>query len=579
MKKIGIFFIFCLLSSYIAVAQNSHNKPRNKSTAVETVDLSDNGKIKNSSKFIDAVKERLLGNLDVAEILLREVINLEPKHDAAHFEYAQILASKHRIPEAIIELKKAIELNNENIWYKIMLGDIYNMTQNYSESEKLWKPIVEKYPDNIEYLYHYALSLIYQNKLKEALKVYDKMEIQTGVNEEIVSAKHSIWMHLKDTKNAAKELHRLIETYPYESKYYLQLADFYNVNDMSKKAIPYIVKAQEIDPDNPEINIILYNYYISNKKNKEAFEALRKVFAAPVLPIEEKVKIIMRYFPVISTNKLYKREAFILLDSMIIAHPDNPMAWSVYADFLSQDNQLEEAVSAFEKVIEYDKSKYVIWEQYLSILLELNQFEKAYQQSAIAMELFPTQALPYFVHGIVSVQKKDWQQAISTLEEGEKYIVDNEAMRLQIYFYLAEAYHNISDNEKSDDYFEKILLKEPNNTMLLNNYSYYLSVRSERLDYALNLAEKANKLDPHIALYEDTLGWIFFKKGNIEQAQLWLEKALSHGGDKEAEILEHYGDILHHKGEKTKALEYWNKAKEIGEDNPDLIKKIKAHIE
>jgi hypothetical protein len=53
------------------------------------------------------------------------------------------------------------------------------------------------------------------------------MEIQTGINEEIVSAKHGIWLHLKDMKNAAKELHRLTEAFPYEIKYYLQMADFY----------------------------------------------------------------------------------------------------------------------------------------------------------------------------------------------------------------------------------------------------------------------------------------------------------------------------------------------------------------
>ena len=40
------------------------------------------------------------------------------------------------------------------------------------------------------------------------------------------------------------------------------------------------------------------------------------------------------------------------------------------------------------------------------------------------------------------------------------------------------------------------------------------------------------------------------------------------------EILEHYGDILYEKGEHTKALEYWNKAKEKGESSEQLLKKI-----
>jgi predicted Zn-dependent protease len=156
MKKIGICIVCFLLCSYVIEAQNTTKKNRKKNTIVETEQLSDKDKITNSGVFIDAVKERLIGNLNEAEKLILQVIALEPYHDAAHFEYANILAYNQRIPEAIIELKKAIELNNTNIWYKIMLGDLYNMTQNFSESEKLWKSIVEKYPDNLEYLYNYA---------------------------------------------------------------------------------------------------------------------------------------------------------------------------------------------------------------------------------------------------------------------------------------------------------------------------------------------------------------------------------------------------------------------------------------
>ena len=575
MKKILIFIIGLIFCSFISFGQQNVSKnKKNRKNRESTTVLSDREQLALSSKFINAVKERLIGNYENAEIILREIINDNPSHDAAHFEYAQVLMAQHKTLEAQLELKKAIELNDTNFWYKIMLGDIYNMTQNYIEAENLWKSITEQYPDNVEYLYNYALTLVYQNKFKEAIKIYDKMELQTGVNEEIISVKHNIWIHLKDIDKAGKELNKLVEAYPYEIKYYLQIADFYNVNGMSKKAIPYIEKAQKIDPNNVDINIILYNYYVSEKKSKEAFETLQKVFAATSLPIDEKIKIIMRYFPLISNNQQYNKEAFILLDLLIKAHPDSPMAWSVYGDFLSKDNQFGKAANAYEKVLQYDKSKYLVWEQYLSLLVELKHWEKALEESNKAKELFPTQALPYFICGLVSYQNKDWNKAIDNLEEGSKYISDNKGLLLQTYFYLAESYNNTQDFKKSDEYFEKILVKDPNNILVLNNYGYFLSLRNERLDYALVLAEKANKLAPGNAVYEDTYGWIFFKKGNLEQAEVWVKKALEHEGENDADILEHYGDILYQKGEKNKAFEYWNKAKEKGNNNPLLLKKI-----
>ncbi|MDD2622359.1 MAG: tetratricopeptide repeat protein [Bacteroidales bacterium] len=577
MKIISTLLIGCFLCTCWNVsAQKEKRKEKKNKQKSEVVVLSQKEQYKNTAQFIEAVKERLLGNYGVAEQLLQEVLRTEPTHDAAHFEYANILIAKHQLQDAIVHVQTAIQLNDTNIWYKIMLGDIYNMTENYTESEKLWKTISEKHPENIEYLYNYALSLIYQNKLKEAVKIYDKIEILTGINEDIIYAKQNIWLHLKDIDRAVKELEKLIEAYPKEAKNYLQIADLYNTNNMSDKAIPYIEKAKTIDPTNPEIHIILYNYYLSNKKNEEAFEELKQVFAAPSLKLDEKVKIIMRYFPLVNKNPEYKKEAFILLDTLTKTHPQEAMTWSVYGDFLSQDNRLEEAAAAFEKVLSFDQSKYVVWEQYLSILVDINQWDKAYTESKTAMELFPNQALPYLIHGMMATYKEEWETAVQSLNEGKKYVVDNINMALQFYYHLAEAYYTLQDYKKSDEYFEKYILQNANNPIVLNNYSYYLSQRGERLDYALTLSERANKLSPNEAVYEDTYAWILYKKGEVEKAKEWMEKAIKHGGDTDPDILEHYGDILMKLGESNQALLYWNKAKELGKDHPQLLEKIKA---
>ena len=197
----------------------------------------------------------------------------------------------------------------------------------------------------------------------------------------------------------------------------------------------------------------------------------------------------------------------------------------------SQDNRLEEAAAAFEKVLSFDQSKYVVWEQYLSILVDINQWDKAYTESKTAMELFPNQALPYLIHGMMATYKEEWETAVQSLNEGKKYVVDNINMALQFYYHLAEAYYTLQDYKKSDEYFEKYILQNANNPIVLNNYSYYLSQRGERLDYALTLSERANKLSPNEAVYEDTYAWILYKKGEVEKAKEWMEKAIKHGGD------------------------------------------------
>ena len=73
-----------------------------------------------------------------------------------------------------------------------------------------------------------------------------------------------------------------------------------------------------------------------------------------------------------------------------------------------------------------------------------------------------------------------------------------------------------------------------------------------------------NEIEPDQANYQDTYAWILYKQGKYVQAKEWLEKAMQNGGDKNAVILEHLGDVFAQLNDLIKALAYWKKAKEIG---------------
>ena len=67
---------------------------------------------------------------------------------------------------------------------------------------------------------------------------------------------------------------------------------------------------------------------------------------------------------------------------------------------------------------------------------------------------------------------------------------------------------------------------------------------------------------------------ILFKANKLEEAKIWIGKALENGGDSDAVILEHFGDILFKIGQPDQALNYWKKAKEKGKGSDFLDKKI-----
>ncbi|MDR1793321.1 MAG: tetratricopeptide repeat protein [Bacteroidales bacterium] len=557
----GLLFL-CIVGIFCNNNVWAQKKKKDNKTKTPTVEMPIQQQLQISAKFIEAVKERLNGNFSSAENLLREVMAADPTHDASYYEYAQILLENGNYSGAIAELKRAISLNENNIWYQVLLAEIYDKTGQYSLSEKLWEYIAQESPQNIEYLYKYTLSLIYQNKLKEAIAAYNKIEIQMGVNEDITTAKRNIWLHLNKIDNAAKEMEKLAETHPLEAKYYIEIADMYISNKMPEKATIYLQKAAKVDPNNPKVNVSLYNYFTENKQYNEAFKYLLPVFASTELPIDDKIKILLAYHATSPQDTTRTNKAYQLLDNLLKAHPDNPIAWSMYADFCVRDHKYKAAREAYEKVLELDNSKYQVWEQYLMILLDIKDWDAAYFQGAEAISLFPNRSVPYLCHGMAAYIKKDFSQAVESLEEGKNYAVTDAEM-FRFNFYLAESYAQIGKYQQSDRYYETLLAKYPQNSVVLNNYSFSLSKRGERILDALSMAKKATDISPNQAIYEDTYGWAFFQNEDYTNAKIWLEKALSHQGDKNIDILLHYSQLLDKMGDISGAKIYKSKAEAL----------------
>ena len=70
------------------------------------------------------------------------------------------------------------------------------------------------------------------------------------------------------------------------------------------------------------------------------------------------------------------------------------------------------------------------------------------------------------------------------------------------------------------------------------------------------------------------MGVSYYGQKKYVTAEEWLKKALDNGGNNDAQILEHYGDVLFQLGKKEDALTYWQNAKKIGSVSKFLNQKI-----
>jgi len=95
-----------------------------------------------------------------------------------------------------------------------------------------------------------------------------------------------------------------------------------------------------------------------------------------------------------------------------------------------------------------------------------------------------------------------------------------------------------------------------------------------KLPKAEAMALRANEISPGSASFEDTYAWVLYESGKYEEARIWIEKALSHGGNSSGVVIEHYGDILYQIGDTEAAVLEWKKALELADHSENLEQKI-----
>lgn len=564
-------FIQIFLFAILALAVTSADAQKRKKKAKE---LSYEAQRKVTELFFDANKQKMLGNFEEAAGLYHSCIKIDPNHAASYYELGGLLSSRDHLSDALPFAQRASELDPDNQWYALFTADILMGLNDYRSASKIYLKLSEKYPENVDYLYELATTYLYLNELTKAIDAYNKIEVIMGVNEEISVQKEKIYLQLDKLDEAVAELEILIENYPREQRYLGMLAEVYTANDLTEKAFEVYQRMKKNNPDDPVLHLNLAEYYRKKGDFETSFEELKAAFAGPGLNIDNKIQVMMSYYNLTENNDKLIAQAYELLDLLTTTHPNDAKAFAMKADFLMRDNRLKEARESFYETVKLDSSRFMVWSQLVNTSYELGDYATMEKDSRTALELFPNQGVLYLLNGIANNGLKNYQKAVDILNEGELFTRTDTYMNVQLLSVLADAYNNLKQYKESDEAFEKAITKDPSNPLILNNYSYFLSLRAENLDKAEEMSKKSNILQPRQASYQDTYAWILYQQGKYEKALEWILKAMENGGQKSGVIVEHYGDILFKLGEESKALEQWNIALELGDHSDELAQKV-----
>lgn len=162
-----------------------------------------------------------------------------------------------------------------------------------------------------------------------------------------------------------------------------------------------------------------------------------------------------------------------------------------------------------------------------------------------------------------------YDQALKLYDQALQQQPDDDDLRYSRSL-VYERMNRIADAEAD---LRAILQKSPDDARALNALGYTLAVHTDRLDEADRLVSQALAQTPDDPAVIDSMGWVRFREGRLQEALSLLQKAYAQFAD--PEVAAHLCEVLWNLGQKDEARALWTKAQKDDPDNPVLRDTIK----
>lgn len=529
--------------------------------------------------FMDAVKAKITDNKPDAFKLFTRVAAIDPGNATAHFELSRIWLERRNIPKAIEEIRAALQRDSTNKWFYNSYANLLDVDGQYAKAAGIMGQLAAREKSPEDFLQRQAIFLQKAGKDKEALTVLDKLSTYVGQDDEVLLLqKQQIYLSQNDVEGAVREVRKLVGFYPQEPRYLLLVGELYDNNGKNKEALKAYKDAEARFPDDSNIQFALVQYYLKNKDTANFQHYLEKAILNNELSMEERISLIAPFIQSRNQeNTPIGNMAMGLIRKLAAQEPPQAEPKLLYADLLVADNLIDSGLAEYKKVITLDSTRFGAWQQVLLVYAQQQQYDSLLNYSQRAAPLFPKEQMVFYLGGLAYQMKGDHGNAETFLQKAiSLHKTGNDELLSEMLTALGDAYNSAKKFAASDSCYQAALALEPDNASALNNFSYYLSERGERLDDAERMSAKSLTLRPGEATYLDTYGWILYKQGKYKEAKGYIEKAISAiKGDGDATLYEHLGDIEYRIGNTDKALENWRLAKTKGGNSELLEQKIK----
>ncbi len=386
---------------------------------------------------------------------------------------------------------------------------------------------LQSYRDNDpETRFAYARLAVYYKEYNEALKEVDALLAEKPKHEPFLTLKSEILQRSGDPEKALKLIAKAAQKDDASEQLRFTYAKLLGESGETAKAKAVFEELNLENPDNKEV-----------------------LFALGLLALEEKDG---------QTAKSYFTE--------LLRKGDPAQQAGYFMGLAEEMNDNIDAALVWFASVPADSQRFDSAQgRYIRLLAEQGDVDKARKHLELMRQQRPGQAREFYLFEAAFLQEQDMKKEAMQLygEALQRYPDDFELLYSRAM--LAES---MGDMKQLEADLRQILAKDPDNTQALNALGYTLTDRTDRHQEALKLIERALELKPGDPFYLDSLGWVYYRMGNLELAEKYLRQAIAVQGD--AEFNAHLGEVLWQQGNKSEAKRVWEKAKQQDPDNKVL---------
>lgn len=524
--------------------------------------------------LIEAVKQKNLGNLPEAIKLYRLVIKEKPDCDAAYFELGTIYLMTKQFDLARKNLQDAYMIDPDNKWYTLAYLNALGAGEDYKTIVRILKDKKKKDPDEVEWEYQLASVLFTKEKYGKSIRILNNIEKERGFSEKITLLKASVYESQEKYDLAKLEIEKVMNLFPEAIQFRIVAAELSTRSGNESEAAEYYHKILEMDSTNIFALTNLTDYYRKKKDYRNSFKYLASSFNNTQIDVQRKTAILSYYLSENEFVTKYPKELERLLDVFVRIHPDEPEGRFMAADFFIETREYDKAYMQLKAYLERNRGSYPLYMQAILLANAASKNKELIMMSDRALEQYPDSTDIRFFKGIGLYEEAEYKLLVENFEgiSFDEYSVKEYVSQSKMLF--AEALYRLEDYSRSDSLFEELITEDPDNYMVLNNYSYYLAERGANLRMAKEWSKKAIVNNPENATFLDTYAWVLFKLEEFEEAEEHILNALEKGGMNDPEVNEHAGDIQVALDSLEIAKSYYQKAIILGGNRVKLEVKI-----